>query len=209
MSTPALTLRPLTPALLPDWLAFFEGPAFADNPEWSRCYCRCFLFDPPPSGDRDEGIDAWDAACEANQNRAPMVEKIRAGAVDGMLAWRGDEVVGWLQFGPVARFCTAWSTRFTRKDDDDPRVGAEGQAALVCFLVSAPHRQTGVGRAMLRASLEELSRRGFRSVLALGALDSDEGAGHLFTGPMSLYQQEGFEVVRPGGLRPMVWRALP
>lgn len=204
-----LTLRPLSPALLPDWLAFFEGPAFADNPEWSRCYCRCFVFDPPPGGQREDGIDAWDAACAANANRAPMADQIRAGEVDGLLAFRGEAVVGWLHFGPAPRFRTAWGTTFGRKEDDDPRVGGEDQAALVCFLVSAAHRGAGVGRAMLRAALQELARRGFRSVLAMGARPSDEGAGDLFTGPLALYEQEGFAVVRAGQRRPLVWRALP
>ena len=40
-----ITLRELTPQLLPDWLAFFDHDAFADNPDpWSshrHCvFCR-------------------------------------------------------------------------------------------------------------------------------------------------------------------------
>jgi len=207
MTTPELTVRPLTPALLPPWLRFFDGPAFADNPEWGSCYCRCFVFDAAPAS-RDAGIDAWDAACAAGANRAPMIEKVRAGQVDGMLAMRGEEVVGWLHLGPAGRFVTAWGTTFRAKEGDDPRIGAADQAAVVCFLVAPAHRGAGVGRVMLREGLAELGRRGFRSVLALGATAEEEGVGHLFTGPLALYLSEGFEVVRPGAQRSMVWRAL-
>src|SRR5207249_4857835 len=37
-----LLVKPLTPALGPDFLAFFDherGSAFSDNPEWAKCYC--------------------------------------------------------------------------------------------------------------------------------------------------------------------------
>lgn len=75
-------IRALTPGLLTDWLAFFDGDAFADNPGWGACYCRCYLF-----GNR--GMDAWDAACASPvENRAAMIERIRAGTVDGLLAYR-------------------------------------------------------------------------------------------------------------------------
>lgn len=208
MSAPDLRLLPLSPELLPAWLAFFDGPAFADNPEWGTCYCRCFVFGAPPEATMEAGMATWDAACAAGANRAPMIEKIQAGEVDGVLAFSGDEVVGWMHLGPAARFCTAWGTTFGAKEGDDPRIGAEGQAAIVCFLVAAPHRGVGVGRAMLRAGLAELQRRGFRSVLALGAAEVEEGASHQFTGPLRLYLQEGFEVVRPSARRPLVWRAL-
>lgn len=48
-----LSLRPLGPSLLEDWLAFFDGDAFADHPEWGSCYCRCFVFG-------GGGFEAWD-----------------------------------------------------------------------------------------------------------------------------------------------------
>ena len=35
----------LTPSLRDAYLAFFDherGPAFADNPEWAKCYCHYY-----------------------------------------------------------------------------------------------------------------------------------------------------------------------
>jgi len=40
-----LTVKPLTPALGADFLRFFDherGAAFADNPEWAKCYCHFY-----------------------------------------------------------------------------------------------------------------------------------------------------------------------
>ena len=42
MSGP-VEIRELTPELLADFLGFFEGEAFADNPGWASCYCQ-FLY---------------------------------------------------------------------------------------------------------------------------------------------------------------------
>jgi len=40
-----VVIQPLTPDLLGDWLAFFDQDAFADNPDWSGCYCQWFHVD--------------------------------------------------------------------------------------------------------------------------------------------------------------------
>ncbi len=45
-----MDIRELTPALAGDYLAFFDGDAFADNPDWASCYCRFFLWDGSTQG---------------------------------------------------------------------------------------------------------------------------------------------------------------
>ena len=35
-----IAVRELVPALLAEWLSFFDGGAFADNHEWAGCYCH-------------------------------------------------------------------------------------------------------------------------------------------------------------------------
>ncbi len=209
MSTSSLpfSFEPLRPEHLDTWLSFMDGPAFADNREWGGCYCRVFLFGEVRAP--DHGDAAWDSACASGENRGVMAEKIRAGQVDGLLARRGGETAGWLHFGPGPRFCTPRGTRFDRQPAlDGGRCGAPDQAAIVCFLVAAGHRRQGLGRAMLREALAELSRRGFRSVVARAAGEHLESEGEQFTGPLALYLSEGFEVIRPDPRRPMVYRAL-
>lgn len=206
MSTADLRFEVLTPEHQRAWLAFFDGPAFADNPEWAGCYCRCFVMGAAPDPAAAEAV--WDAACASGENRPAMAEGVARGEVDGVLALAGDEVVGWLHMGPVRRFCAAWGPSFPSTPEDTQPVGLEDQAAVVCFLVAAPHRGLGVGRRLLETALAELGRRGFRSVVAKAAGDPTDGAPHQFTGPLALYRSLGFEVVRPHPRRPIVWRAL-
>ncbi len=42
----SVAVRPLTPALLGDYLAFFDAKAFPDNPRWAFCYCYFPYHDP-------------------------------------------------------------------------------------------------------------------------------------------------------------------
>src|SRR5689334_7723428 len=64
-----VAVKPLLPERVDDFLAFFDhenGPAFADNPEWAKCYCQ-FYRTPKP-------ID-WNAR-PGEINRVAMRERI-------------------------------------------------------------------------------------------------------------------------------------
>jgi GNAT superfamily N-acetyltransferase len=173
----AMSFVPLGPDTLADWLAFFDGPAFADNRDWGTCYCRVFVFG-------GGGYDAWDAACAANANRAPMIAAIQAGQIDGLLAREAGEVVGWVHYGPSSRFHTPVS----RLEPDE-----DGVASIVCFVVHPNHRRTGVARGLLQAAIADLCARGFTAVDARPR--QGETAAEQFTGPRALYLSEGFEPV--------------
>ena len=173
-------VRALSPDLLDDWLTFFDGPAFADNPAWGTCYCRCFVFG-------GGGFAAWDAACERKgENRDAMIDRIRAGSVDGFLAYRDGAPVGWIHVGPTSRFHTPLA----------PLTPAEeGAASVVCFVVAAGHRRTGVARTLLRAALADLRERGFRTVDARPRAGGEHSDAEHFLGPLELYLSEGFSAV--------------
>ena len=188
-----MDIRALRPADLEDWLAFFDGPAWTDNPEWSSCYCRAYLIADP---------EQWDAACDTGLNREPMCAGIRNGAVDGMLARVNGDVVGWLHMGPAARF--NFAARFHDRAEDAPDV-----AGIVCLLVAARMRRQGVATALLRGAIETLRDRGFRRVRAWPRTEeSDETEMSLFHGPRALYLSEGFNPVGERGHLTVMERAL-
>jgi GNAT superfamily N-acetyltransferase len=188
-----MDVRALRPTDLKDWLAFFDGPAFRDNHEWSTCYCRSYLIENP---------EGWDDACEGGGNRAPMCAAIEAGAVDGMLARVDGEVVGWIHMGPVTRF--NFAARFHDRPDDETDV-----AGIVCLIVAKPMRRRGVATALLRGAIETLRDRGFRRVRAWPRTDeSHDGEAELFHGPRALYVSEGFVPIRERGHLTVMERPL-
>jgi hypothetical protein len=92
--TPApIGVERLTPARRDDFLQFFDherGPAFADNPEWAKCYCHFYHL--------PKAI-AWETL-DATANRTAMKARIDASEMEGFLAYAGGEVVGWLNAQP-------------------------------------------------------------------------------------------------------------
>ncbi len=183
-----LTVKPLTPALGADFLRFFDherGAAFADNPEWAKCYCHFYHV--------PQAID-W-PALTASQNRIAMQARIEVGAMDGFLAFDGAEVVGWLNAQPR----DALPHCFDRMRIQPTPLPCEAfeAAVIVCFVVAPQRRRQGISRALLAAALASFAARGFKLVDAFPfkAGASELAADH-YHGSLSLFRAQGFEVLR-------------
>jgi ribosomal protein S18 acetylase RimI-like enzyme len=176
MTTP-ITLRPLTPELRDTLLGFFEGPAFADNPAWRSCYCQFSYV--------DHAQVEWKSRT-GEENRADAGARIACGRMQGVLAFRGDEVVGWCNAAPrtlLGLFA----------NEPDPDAAHLGQ--ITCFVVAPAHRRTGVARALLDGACDALRAQGMTLVEAHPSGDAATDAAH-YHGPLSLYLSAGFAVVR-------------
>ncbi len=172
-----IDIRPLEPALADDYLAFFAGDAFADNPDWGNCFCRFYQF--------DGKLDDWGNTTVA-ENRAAVEAKLRAGTMDGLLASQGDKPIAWCQ-ATVAPRLPFLPVALGRRDAvPDDRTGL-----VTCFVVAKPWRRRGVARALLRAAVERFRERGFRAVEAYPHKHDDSEASR-FPGPVELYESEGF-----------------
>jgi ribosomal protein S18 acetylase RimI-like enzyme len=184
MSHATIRVERLAPSRRDDFLAFFDherGPAFADNPEWARCYCHYYQV--PKSMPWKEFT--------AQQNRVAMAARIDAGEAEGFLAYAGDEVVGWLNAQPYAKLphCLA-------------RLGVEPlplpvppheAAAIVCFVVAPAWRRRGVARALLEGALASFDARGVTVVDAFPfRTEGSEDATDHYHGPLSLFTAAGF-----------------
>ena len=183
-----LTVKPLTPALGADFLRFFDherGAAFADNPEWAKCYCHFYHV--------PQAID-W-PALTASQNRTAMQARIEVGVMEGFLAFDGAEVVGWLNAQPRDALPHCFDQM--RIQPTPLPCEAFEAAVIVCFVVAPQRRRQGVARALLAAALASFTARGIKLVDAFpfksGA--SELAADH-YHGSLSLFLAQGFTVLR-------------
>ena len=178
---PEITIRRLTPELLGDYLAFFDGPAFADNPGWSDCYC---LF-PYTDGD-DDAFEARPAAAK----RVDISEAIRAGRAEGYLAYHGGRVVGWLNAEPRERY-----PQLTELPADGARIGVTS-----CFTIDPAWRRRGLARRLLAAAMDGLREDGMTHLQA-GPETEPRDDAHRYRGTIELYESAGYESVAqlPGG----------
>lgn len=197
---PALCVEPLRPALRDDFLAFFDherGRAFADNPGWAACYCHYHQVAP--------AID-WQTL-DGPANRAAMRARIDTGEMEGYLAYRGREVVGWLNAQPRHRIphCFARIGVAAPAIDIPPHEAA----VIVCFVVTPNHRRSGIARTLLDHALAHLGARGLRIVDAF-PLREDRAASvaALYHGSLAMYVTAGFQPFGTDGDRVVMRKRL-
>jgi GNAT superfamily N-acetyltransferase len=177
MTSPAFIIKALSPELQQDFLRFFDGTAFSDNPRWSSCYCQCFY--------EDHSVVKWSERT-APQNRAIACQRIQSRTMQGYLAYSEGTPVGW---------CNAAPRTLLHALDDEPTPDAEQVGAIICFLVEPGYRGQGVARHLLQAACDGLRAQGLRIAEANPRTASGSAAENHF-GPLSLYMSAGFSVHR-------------
>lgn len=172
-----MSVRPLSPLLERDFLRFFEGTAFSDNPRWSSCYCQCFY--------ENHAVVKW-AERTAQQNRARACERIQNQSMQGYLAYVDDTPVGW---------CNAAPRQLLHALDCEPVPGSEHVGTVLCFLVEPSLRGRGIARQLLEAACDGLRQQGLRVAEANPRTTPASAAENHF-GPLAMYLSAGFTIDR-------------
>ncbi|HEY7268621.1 MAG TPA: GNAT family N-acetyltransferase [Dehalococcoidia bacterium] len=200
-----IDVRRLTPALLPDFLTFFDHDAFADNRDWAGCYCVFYHASDADWAFGGEGNDPATTALRVGRHREVAQELIGDGGMSGFLAYAGGKVAGWCNAGPRDLYQNPRT--YGRARDNTPRVGA-----IMCFVVAQPFRRSGVASALVDGVVQAFAADGLDFVEAYPSLKpgGPTEAGGLYHGPMELYVRAGFERVRDeGGFAVMRKRLRP
>ena len=175
-----IIVKPLSPKLIKDFLNFFDNVAFTDNPEWGGCYCHFYHF----AGDMEQ----WDE-CTKDYNRNATENLIKERIMMGFLAFINNEPVGWCN----VNFKDAYEKT---PIDSEPEDGPEGKiASVVCFLIAPVHRRKGVSRKLLKHAIKTLKEEGFAWIEAYPR-KGDLSDAHSYHGPVSLFDSEGFIIVK-------------
>lgn len=188
-----LIVEPLTAARAPALVALFAR-------EGSPCHCRYWHF---PGTNKE-----WEARCalEPEENARALLGAAGAGSVEaqGIVACRGDDVVGWLKVAPRAAL-PKLTGRLPYRDLDDPG----GVLSLGCFLVDPTVRRAGVAGALLDGALAHGAAFGGRFLEAYPRVsDAPLHDGEAWQGPLALFVSRGFSVVREAPQYPVLRRAI-
>jgi GNAT superfamily N-acetyltransferase len=132
-----------------------------------------------------------------------------AATTTGLVAYLGDEPVGWCAVEPRVHYAgllrvyrTPWEGR--SEDRQDPTVWA-----VTCFVVRAGYRKRGVSRALARAAVEHARSRGARALEGYPMrpeAGKDVIWGEIHVGAQSVFADAGFRVVSSPGIRRVVMR---
>jgi ribosomal protein S18 acetylase RimI-like enzyme len=167
-----ISVRAISPDQHDVVLHYFDMVAYADNPNWSKCFCMERLVDDYESRTKQ-------------QNRESRSELILSAKANGLVAYRLGRVVGWCHEAPKSELVNI-------EGEKDPRVGA-----IVCFVVAPDQRRQGVATTLLDAALDHLRKRGMAAAEAypfLGEIDPSRWNQINYVGPLSMYVKAGFEV---------------
>ncbi|KGN39235.1 GNAT family N-acetyltransferase [Knoellia subterranea] len=166
------------------------------------CQCQWFKLAPKESLGR-VGIDELRARLE-EQSRCGHP---RARATTGLVAYNGDDPVGWIAVEPRTAYTSMvrngkvpWEGRDENRED--PSVWA-----VTCFVARVGHRKRGVSRALLAAAVEHARARGATAIEGY-PMASAQGAitGELFVGLEPVFADAGFDVVTRPTKRRVVMR---
>jgi len=177
--TTALDIRPLTPDRLPDLASLFEQ---GGDPKWCWCaYFRIRGFDFSKGG-KERHRAAMEAATRATaeEDRAP-----------GLVAYDGDEAVGWISIGPREDYERLAHSTVLKPLDDKP------VWSIVCFVVGRHARGRGVARKLLDAGVDYARQHGAR-LLEAYPVEVAEGTrippGDAYRGTLSMFENAGFKI---------------
>ena len=192
----------LAPRLVQDYLRFFDhetGPAFADNPEWAKCYCH--FYEVPVAV-------TW-SAFDGPANRDAMAARITTGEMDGFLAYAGDDVVGWVNAQPYHKLQHACAR--LRIAAPPLSVPLQDAAAIVCFVTAPEWRRRGVARALLAGVMEDFGARGIRVIDAFpwNVGPEDTAPADHYHGSPAMFAAAGFVEIARHEKVTVVRRSLP
>ena len=141
--------------------------------------------------------------CRGQANKDAFRAVVKAGEVPGILAYSGDEPVGWCAVAPREAYLRLREERIRilRRVDDQP------VWSVTCSYIAKSFREQGIMLKLLRAAIEYAREQGAQVVEGY-PIDSQQLATRedaLAVGPVSIFRRAGFvEVARRHEARPIM-----
>jgi GNAT superfamily N-acetyltransferase len=177
---------PLTPQRWEDLEKLF-GPRGADG----GCWCMYWRL---KQSDFNRG--------SGEPNKQAFKQIVDAGEVPGLLAYVGQEPVGWVSLSPREVYPKLERSRILQRVDDQP------VWSIVCFFIARGYRRKGLSAALIAAAVQYASAHGACVVEGYSVEPKDVRKYpmmYAYTGLASAFRKAGFkEVVRRSDTRPIM-----
>ncbi len=144
------------------------------------------------------GGKLWEDS-KGEPNKRALRELVRGGEVHALLAFDGEQAVGWCALGPRADFPRLERVRAARSEWD------ADTWSVVCFYMPAKQRGKGVASALLDAAIVHAREHGARALEGYPVRAADPTqqlpAAFAWTGVVAMFEARGFERRSPPGAR--------
>jgi hypothetical protein len=183
-----LDIVPVTPDRWRDLEKLF-GPDRGAN---SGCWCMWWRLT----------RTAW-RQCTKAQRKARFRKVVMNGPPVGLLAFRGNEPVGWVQVAP--RRATPTFNTSPVAAPSDPQDDLDRVWAITCFYIGASGRRSGVAGALAAAAVEHAFAHGAIAIEACPKEPDGRASGDLYMGTPSVFRRLKFrEIARRTPVRPLM-----
>jgi ribosomal protein S18 acetylase RimI-like enzyme len=171
MAESTFDIRPLEESTWPAFAALVER----NNGIFGGCWCMGF---------HAEGVGK-DTTAELNRER--KLERVQAGTAHAALVFRGEDCLGWCQFGRPAELPRIKSRAAYEKGQPVPP-----DWRIACNYVGKGNRRQGVATAALAGALDLIAALGGGTVEGFPEAAESVPAGFLYNGALSTYERLGF-----------------
>jgi GNAT superfamily N-acetyltransferase len=181
----ALEFRPLTPQRWPDLEALFGARGACGG-----CWCMTWRL---KRSEFDRG--------KGEGNRKAFQAIVRSGVEPGVLAYAGNEPVGWCAVAPREVYPALERSRVLAPVDE------RLVWSISCLLVTRRMRRSGVSVLLIRAAVAHATAHGAKIVEAypVEPYSTEMPAAFAWTGIASAFREAGFkEVLRRSRTRPIM-----
>ena len=187
----ALSVHPLTLAHWSDFEKLF-GPRGA----CAGCWCTFWKL---PRAEFDAG--------SGEKHRLAQKAIVESKIVPGLLAYAGEEAVGWIAVEPRGQYPRLARSRVLKPVDDQP------VWSITCFFTRRDFRNKGVTLALLKAAVEHVGKHGGKILEGYPVEPKKDNASaglvrmpaaSAYTGLASVFRKAGFkEIARRSPTRPI------
>ena len=180
----AIEIHPLTPDRWDDFEALF-----GKNGACAGCWCTWWRM----------GQSEW-LATKGDGTKRKMRALVKKGPPPGLLAYAGDEAVGWCALAPREDYPRLSRSKILAPVDDAP------VWSVTCFFVKRDWRRRGVTVALLKHAAHWVATRRGRLLEGYPTdTKKDQPAAFVFHGLLGAFRRAGFrEVARRSRSRPIV-----
>ena len=179
-TSPPLIFRPLTPCLI-------DALGTVLRRSWGT---GCWCMYPRLTDAQMRELPGSGAAHQ--RRRDAMTQLAHRQRAPGLLAFEGDEPVGWIAIAPRTELARLERSRAT------PRVDDADVWVIPCVTVRKAARGRGIALALIRAAVAYATEHGAPAVEAYPRAGATRtGDNNAYFGTEPLFRRAGFQVVRP------------
>lgn len=130
-----------------------------------------------------------------NGNKKRMKEIVEAGRPTGLIATLHQEPLGWIAWAPREDYIKIENSRSFKRIDDKP------VWSITCFFIKKEYRRKGFSRALIKMAIEHARKKKIGILEAYPAIPYQDKVPppFLWTGILSAFLENGFEIVRLSG----------